>query len=83
LTTIDIEDFKVLEGDTQGLSDNRQLRERAAASALFNWEEEMYVARAPVRLDVMGGIPDYSGSLVLQVISHLHGFEISKNYFLF
>jgi galactokinase len=25
------------------------------------------VARAPGRLDVMGGIADYSGSLVLQV----------------
>ena len=27
----------------------------------------MFVARAPGRLDVMGGIADYSGSLVLQV----------------
>src|SRR5689334_13425679 len=26
----------------------------------------MFVARAPGRLDVMGGIADYSGSLVLQ-----------------
>lgn len=26
------------------------------------------MARAPGRLDVMGGIADYSGSLVLQVI---------------
>lgn len=54
--------------------EKRQLRERAAASALFNWEEEIYVARAPGRLDVMGGIADYSGSLVLQVIPHFHGF---------
>jgi len=30
-------------------------------------QEEIYVARAPGRLDVMGGIADYSGSLVLQV----------------
>ncbi|XP_074562536.1 L-arabinokinase-like, partial [Curcuma longa] len=29
--------------------------------------EEIYVARAPGRLDVMGGIADYSGSLVLQM----------------
>jgi galactokinase len=29
----------------------------------------MYIARAPGRLDVMGGIGDYSGSLVLQVCS--------------
>ncbi len=28
---------------------------------------ELFVARAPGRLDVMGGIADYSGSLVLQV----------------
>ncbi len=27
----------------------------------------MYIARAPGRLDVMGGIADYSGALVLQV----------------
>ncbi|KAG1332002.1 L-arabinokinase [Cocos nucifera] len=44
-----------------------QSRERSAAAALFNWEEEIYVARAPGRLDVMGGIADYSGSLVLQM----------------
>lgn len=30
-------------------------------------QEEIFVARAPGRLDVMGGIADYSGSLVLQV----------------
>jgi L-arabinokinase len=47
--------------------EERHLRERVAASALFNWEKELYVARAPGRLDVMGGIADYSGSLVLQV----------------
>lgn len=33
----------------------------------FYLQEEIYVARAPGRLDVMGGIADYSGSLVLQV----------------
>lgn len=30
-------------------------------------QEEVMVARAPGRLDVMGGIADYSGSLVLQL----------------
>lgn len=45
----------------------RQLREHSAAAALFNWEEDIFVARAPGRLDVMGGIADYSGSLVLQM----------------
>ncbi|KAK6927776.1 Galactokinase, N-terminal domain [Dillenia turbinata] len=83
------EDFEILHGDLQGLSDTmnflkslaeldsisdfgrnnekRQIRERMAAAGLFNWEEEIYVARAPGRLDVMGGIADYSGSLVLQM----------------
>ncbi|XP_073005010.1 L-arabinokinase-like [Typha latifolia] len=82
------EDFEILHGDLQGLSDTmaflkslsgldcgtdpkspekRQLRERNAAAALFNWEEEIYVSRAPGRLDVMGGIADYSGSIVLQM----------------
>lgn len=34
----------------------------------FWLQEEIFVARAPGRLDVMGGIADYSGSLVLQVV---------------
>lgn len=38
-----------------------------AARELFAGEAEVYVARAPGRLDVMGGIADYSGSLVLQL----------------
>ncbi|KAG2648476.1 hypothetical protein PVAP13_1NG027200 [Panicum virgatum] len=80
------EDFEILHGDMQGLTDTmsflkslsglagndprspeKQTRERTAASVLFDWEEEIYVARAPGRLDVMGGIADYSGSLVLQM----------------
>lgn len=47
--------------------EKRQIRERKAAANLFNWEEDIFVARAPGRLDVMGGIADYSGSLVLQM----------------
>lgn len=47
--------------------EKRQMRERKAAAGLFNWEDEIFVARAPGRLDVMGGIADYSGSLVLQM----------------
>jgi galactokinase len=35
-------------------------------SALAGFPEPVFVARAPGRLDVMGGIADYSGSLVLQ-----------------
>ncbi|WMV36999.1 hypothetical protein MTR67_030384 [Solanum verrucosum] len=44
-----------------------QTRDHLAASAMFNWEEEFFVSRAPGRLDVIGGIADYSGSLVLQM----------------
>ncbi|XP_077238581.1 L-arabinokinase-like [Tasmannia lanceolata] len=53
--------------DTGKNAEKRQVRERVAAAGLFNWEEEIFVARAPGRLDVMGGIADYSGSLVLQM----------------
>ncbi|XP_052200216.1 L-arabinokinase-like [Diospyros lotus] len=48
-------------------NNNKQHREFMAAAAMLNWEEEIFVARAPGRLDVMGGIADYSGSLVLQM----------------
>jgi L-arabinokinase len=33
----------------------------------FSTEESTFIARAPGRLDVMGGIADYSGALVLQL----------------
>lgn len=39
----------------------------AAMRALFNPARPLLVSRAPGRLDVMGGIADYSGSLVLQL----------------
>ncbi|KAB1204464.1 L-arabinokinase [Morella rubra] len=53
--------------ESEKIAEKRQIRERKAAAGLFNWEEEIFVARAPGRLDVMGGIADYSGSLVLQM----------------
>ena len=34
---------------------------------LFTCGRPIHIARAPGRLDVMGGIADYSGSLVLQL----------------
>lgn len=43
------------------------LRARAQAHGLFAHADAVCVARAPGRLDVMGGIADYSGSLVLQL----------------
>ncbi|XWS72876.1 hypothetical protein CRYUN_Cryun02cG0077500 [Craigia yunnanensis] len=89
ITNLCTEDFEILHGDLQGLSDTMsflnclvelnnfsdseknnekpQMRERKAAAGLFNWEEDIFVTRAPGRLDVMGGIADYSGSLVLQM----------------
>ncbi len=39
---------------------------RATHRELFDSDEPLTVARAPGRLDVMGGIADYSGSLVLE-----------------
>jgi L-arabinokinase len=39
---------------------------RVARSDLFAHGRDIIVARAPGRLDVMGGIADYSGSLVLE-----------------
>src|SRR6266852_5247381 len=38
-----------------------------AVQRLFDKEAELVVTRAPGRLDVMGGIADYSGSLVLEL----------------
>eukprot|EP00775_Hariotina_reticulata_P002039 gene2039-2361_t len=43
------------------------LPEVRAARGLFRWDDEILVTRAPGRLDVLGGIADYSGSLVLQM----------------
>jgi len=37
------------------------------ARTLFEPQQELIIARAPGRLDVMGGIADYSGSLVLEL----------------
>ncbi len=39
----------------------------AAVRTLFDPAAELIITRAPGRLDVMGGIADYSGSLVLQL----------------
>src|SRR2546429_1865132 len=35
--------------------------------AFFSGDSSMYIARAPGRLDVMGGIADYSGARVLEL----------------
>ena len=68
--------YRIVEGNTRGLADaedfvrmlqkleNSPVRE---AQNLFSKKAELLVARAPGRLDLMGGIADYSGSLVLQM----------------
>lgn len=67
--------FKLIQGTTRDFADAdtflRSINELACnggpAADLFGSEGEIVVARAPGRLDVMGGIADYSGSLVLQL----------------
>jgi len=68
--------YHIIHGSTGGLNDadsfleklnNLQSSQETSARQLFNPDTEMVVARAPGRLDVMGGIADYSGSLVLQL----------------
>jgi galactokinase len=68
--------YRIVEGTTAGLADaDNFVRELCtldghpseAARKLFDGKGDLIVARAPGRLDVMGGIADYSGSLVLQL----------------
>jgi L-arabinokinase len=67
---------QITHGSTAGLADVERFIQTlgtldqsdvAAARSLFDGDEEIIVTRAPGRLDVMGGIADYSGSLVLQL----------------
>ncbi|GBG79336.1 hypothetical protein CBR_g29486 [Chara braunii] len=50
-----------------GATSEQEAQEWQAACQLFRWEDDVFVTRAPGRLDVMGGIADYSGSMVLQL----------------
>jgi galactokinase len=68
--------FKIIQGKTFGLKDVENFIELLntlnqqplkQAQSFFNPKKEIVVSRAPGRLDVMGGIADYSGSLVLQL----------------
>ncbi len=68
--------YRIVEGSTAGLKDAEDFvrtlfaiegHASEAARKLFDGKSEFIVARAPGRLDVMGGIADYSGSLVLQL----------------
>ncbi len=68
--------YRIVEGSTGGLADAEDFvrtlctidrHASEAARNLFDGKGDLIVARAPGRLDVMGGIADYSGSLVLQL----------------
>lgn len=68
--------YKVVSGKTHGLKDVDKFIElltkitsypMAEARSIFENKTDLVVSRAPGRLDVMGGIADYSGSLVLQM----------------
>src|ERR1051325_3330657 len=70
------EHYEVISGDARGRTDVREFvetlgaldaHESAELRALFDARADILIARAPGRLDVMGGIADYSGSLVLEL----------------
>ncbi|HEU4713956.1 MAG TPA: galactokinase family protein [Pyrinomonadaceae bacterium] len=67
-------EYEITRGDTHGLSDVSEflgmlsrLRSSLELGTFFDQQHEITIARAPGRLDVMGGIADYSGSLVLEL----------------
>jgi galactokinase len=49
------------------IGDVAEFIEKVRTTTFFDSHSEIFVARAPGRLDVMGGIADYSGSLVLEL----------------
>src|ERR1035437_5918509 len=64
--------YRIVEGNFRGLTDVCKFLDLindppAELRDLFDNKSDIYVSRAPGRLDVMGGIADYSGSLVLQM----------------
>ncbi len=68
--------YRIVQGSAHDLQDVARFidlintlaqNEVPEARSLFDPEKEIIVTRAPGRLDVMGGIADYSGSLVLQL----------------
>ena len=64
--------YRISEGDPLGLADVSEFinlinEPPAKMRDLFDKNSDILVTRAPGRLDVMGGIADYSGSLVLEM----------------
>jgi L-arabinokinase len=61
--------YRVSHGSAHGLADVLAFLEtlNREGAGVFVHGEPVFVTRAPGRLDVMGGIADYSGSLVLEL----------------
>ena len=60
--------YEIVSGDTHRLNDVSDFIETLnKLETFFEPRKELTIARAPGRLDVMGGIADYSGSLVLEL----------------
>jgi galactokinase len=68
--------YEIIRGDARHLSDvsafidtlsKLEVHPELEMRTLFDPQLQITVARAPGRLDVMGGIADYSGSLVLEL----------------
>lgn len=59
--------WRVVSGSTGGLADVDAFIARLDAGSAWLGRGPLFLARAPGRLDLMGGIADYSGSLVLEL----------------
>src|ERR1700752_515869 len=60
--------YEIVSGNAHGLRDVTKFIDTLdKLETLFEPQPELTIARAPGRLDVMGGIADYSGSLVLEL----------------
>ncbi len=68
--------YEIIRGDARHLPDvlafietlsKLEVHPTPEARTLFEPQQELTIARAPGRLDVMGGIADYSGSIVLEL----------------
>ena len=66
--------YRIISGSTHGLRDTKEFVELLGEQVvtlpeswreLFGGQSQVIVTRAPGRIDLMGGIADYSGSLVL------------------
>src|SRR5262249_53973944 len=67
--------YRIISGSAHGLADTEAFiqllqdlpeQRHAAVRTFLTPKRELIVSRAPGRLDLMGGIADYSGSLVLE-----------------